>query len=332
MSIGILGVLGLAQELTYGTEITTPVAFGEFSNEKIDFDNGLITPALVGGVRGHKRVLPGAFKNSGTFALPATPEDLMGWILKGVFGQCDTTALGGGAYKHEFNALQSSKLPSFTLHMNRVAGAFNYTGVNFGGLNFSMKPNGLIDMTVDVSAQNVKEATPQTPTYTLLDPWTAYDAAVTLNNASDPMMEDLTWAIKNTSEGVYTLNNQRYIGKNVAKQFETTGSFKQEFDDMDSVRRIWGNAAATAPQPCIESNNLQIDIVSTCQEIGSSGYYYSLSFLWDLIYYSTGMPQITGPYDRVMMDVSFVTKYNPSTSRDMLVTLINSQSGYPDPT
>lgn len=331
MSVGMLGHLGLKQEAAYGVEATPPTVFGEFKSESANFDNQLIIPRYVGGVRGNKRILPGPFTNDGSFDLDLTPEDLIGWLLKGLFGQVATTALGGGAYSHVFSELQSSTLPSYTMQIERVAGCFNYTGMRIASMDVGVKPNDLLGASFNWSAQNVKESVAANPAYTILDPFSAYDVGVVLNGVSNVDFEDLKFTISNESEDVYTLNTERFKGKNVAKRFDTNGSFGLEFGDMNLVRRIWGNSLSTEPENCLTSGTLTLNIISTCQKIAASGVFYSLAFTWHELYFAKGQPQISGPDDRIMQSISWETKHNAVQNKMITCTLVNSQSGYPNP-
>jgi hypothetical protein len=332
MSIGALGHLGVKQETAFGVEATPPTVFHEIRSESISADNNLITPRYVGGIRGNKRVLPGPFSGEGNIEFDMTPEDCFPLFLKGLLGTVVTTPGVTGVYSHKFTPLQSASLPSWTVQVDAEAGCQNWLGVTFSSLGFTLSPDALIECSLGVVAQTTKEATAAVPTYTTLDPFTAYDVAVSFNGVPDVTFENLKIEISNDNEGVRTLNNQRYISRSVAKNLTVSGSFSLEFSNMDKFRLFWGSAVATAPQKCITDSALQIDITSTCQEIvPASGVYYSLSIVIPSIYFSTGAPNITGPDDRVMMDMAFVTKHDAVAGNSISFTLVNSQVGYPDP-
>jgi hypothetical protein len=331
MSGAALGHFGLKQETTYGVEATPPTVFHEIKSESIAADNNLIIPRYIGGVKGNKRVLPGSYTAEGSFELDATPEDAMGWILKGMCGSAVSTLVTTGVYSHLFTPGQSNDLPSFTIQVDAEAGCRNWRGCQFSSLDITMSPDELIAMVVGVIAQYDNEATAATPTYSTLDPFTAYDVAVTLNGVANTAMENLKLTFSNDVEGIKTLNNQRWIGRTTAKNLNVAGSFSMEFNDMDMLRRFWGSSVATQPLKCLDDSVLQIDIVSSCQQIGSTGHYYTLSIAIPSFYIATGAPNLTGADDRVMQEIAFVTKHDSVTGKSISFTLKNTQSGYPDP-
>jgi len=336
MSVAMAGHMGLKQETSFGTEATVDV-FGEISNLDLSSDNALHIPRLIGGIRGNKRILPASLTASGSFNYLLFPEDLTGWIFKGIFGQVTTTDLGGGAYQHVFTPIDSGSLPSFTIQKDSEAGVFNYLGCVFDGFTMGITPDEIMEMSVNLQAQTVKEGAIQTPSYTTLDPFLPFHASVTLNSVANTSFENLEINITNALEPVMTLNNQRYVGKIVAHQFDCSGTFSLEFDDMDIMRLIWGHAAATAPRDYVNVVDLTYNIVmsdaydATYGKIGSSSYNYRCQFDFHEIVLRGGEPNLTGADDRIMQDVDFVTKYSTTNSAMMTVTLVNGQSGYPDP-
>lgn len=336
MSIAMSGHLGLKQETAFGVA-AVPNVFGEISSESLAMDYGLHIPRMIGGIRGNKRVLPATLKGSGGFTYLLTPEDLIGWILKGAFGSVTTTNLGLGAYQHVFKPQSGSILPSFTTQVDAEAGCFNFLGSCFSGFSISMTPEDLIEMSIDMIPQTIVEAVAATPTYTTLDPFTPQMITVTLNGASNTDIESLEINATNELEGVFTLNGQRYIGKNVAHQFDCGGRFEMEFGDMTMLRRIWGNSLATRPWDALTAGSLTIAIEmaenddATYGIIGTSAYHYKVQFDFHSIYFRGGQPNLTAPDDRIMQDIEFVTKYDTTNTAMMTVTLTNGQASYPDP-
>jgi len=336
MSIAMAGHMGLKQETSFGTEATVDV-FGEVSNVNLSSDNALHIPRLIGGIRGNKRILPANITAGGNFNYLLFPQDLTGWIMKGIFGQVTTTDLGNGAYQHVFTPIVTAALPSFTIQKDSEAGVFNYLGCVMGGFSMGITPDAIMEMAVEVTAQTVKEATIQTPSYGTLDPFLPFHAAVTLNSASNVDFEDLTIDITNALEPVMTLNNQRYVGKIVAKQFDCSGNFSLEFGNMDIMRLIWGDAAATAPRDYVKVLDLTYNLVmedaydATYGIIGTSAYHYRCQFDFHEVVLRGGEPDLTGADDRIKQDVEFVTRYSTADTAMMTVTLVNGESGYPDP-
>ncbi len=329
MSVAFLGHMGLKQETAFGVE-ATPDVFGEILSEGISMDNNLIIPELISGTRFTKRVLPGPVTASGNITLPIFPEDLTPWIFKGVLGAVTTANNGGGVYTHTFSPAQTSTLPSFTIQIDAEAHSTNWIGCNFSNMSISAEPNGLVNLSVGIISQVPKEAVAATPSYTTLDPFTAYDIAVTLASAARADFEAFTIDITNDTEGVSTLNNLRYISKNVSKGFNCTGSFSFELGDPDIVRYLWGSAVATEPLMSLTPIDLTITMTSQAN-IGVSVTPYRCVVTIPNVYLATAPYNLSGAKSRVMQECSFVTRYDPNTAKQMDITLRNGQSGYPNP-
>jgi len=333
MSVGAIGTIGLKQETTFGTEATPPDVFEEARAEKLTFDFNYITKRYIGGVRDTLRVLPGALSGKGPVDIDLIPEKTLGWFLKGIFGKVSTSTLVPGVYQHVFEVLQSSKLPSFTMQAGLGAGTYNFLGCNMESFSVGIKPNNTLESSVGLIAQNIKKTTPITPSYTTLNPWMAQEIDISLAGNPIPYMESLDLNFNNTYEPVFALNNKRYALKHVAKQFMCDGKFNLEFDNTDILERIFGTVGATEPQQCIDPTTLSVAITKLCPEgeiVVGSGYYYSLTFDYYEVYLH-GFPTNTGPDNRIMYDVNFFTKYDRGQAASVKVTLVNGQSGFPNP-
>jgi hypothetical protein len=334
MSIAMLGHLGLAQETSAGVEQDPPIAFGEIASESIALESALLKPRRIGGIRGTRRVLPGPISGGGAFTFDATPEDLMGWVLKGILGAPVTTILAPGIYQHVFTPQSGFELPSFTVQVNAEAGTWNWLGSRFSSLEMSIAPDDLISTVVNLFAVTQKEATPAVPSFSGFDPWTAYDVYVDLNGVQNDAIENLSLTIDNGMEIVKTLNNQRYARRISSTTFASSGSFNLEFNEMDLLRRFWGNASATEPQNCIEANDLELSIVKSCPEgeiVPGSGVYQTLIITYPRIYYSSVTTNLESADSRIMQAVAFESAYSDSDGYELKITLINSESGYPNP-
>ena len=333
MSVAMSGHLGLKKETAYGVEVT-PDVFGEISKENLNVDNGLFLPRMIGGERGNKRVLAGPLTGGGGLSYIITPEDLMGHTLMGTFGSLVTTDLGNGAYLHTFKVLDSTAIPSYTVQKDAEGGCFNFPGTVFGGFSLGVSPDELMTMDIDMLPQRVLEATPATPSYTAMDPFTPFQCAVEFNSVSYPNMENVNIDVTNSVELVRTLNNQRYPGKAVATKFDCSGSFSLEFDDMVMLRRMWGNALATAPSDSLSSNSLKLTFTMSSDDdatygiIGTSAYKYMLEFEFHSIYLQGSLPNLDDPDKRIMLNVDFVTKHDSVADTMMTVRLRNSEATY----
>lgn len=328
MSVGFLGHMGLKQETVFGTEATPPTIFGEIADESILMDNNLIIPKLCSGTRYIKRVLPGPVTCGGTVNLPMFPQDLTGWLLKGLMGTVSSSLVAAGVYDHTYSTLQSSTLPSFTIQIDKEAQAINWIGSTVASIGIATTPNDLINMAVDIISQYPHEVAAATPSYGTLDPFAAYDVAITLNSEANVDFENLSLTITNDLEGVSTLNNQRWIAKNVAKGFDVTGSFSLEMGDSKMMRRLWGSAVATQPLRLIGPIPLVITITSPVAITGA--YYYTCTITIPNCYFSTATANVSAE-NRIIQECAFVTKYDASSDYQAQIVLRNSQASYPDP-
>jgi len=328
MSVGLLGHVGLKEETTFGMKATPPDAYGEIKSESLSMNNGLIIPRYVGGIRSNKRIMLGALTVDGSINYDFTPEDIFPWLLKGMFGTVNTSSLGLGAYEHVFTVKEDSNLPSFTVEVDAEASAAVFLGSKISKMGLSINPyNGLLEGSFDLISQTMEAITATSPTYADIDPFLAYQMAITLNGVSNVDFESLSLNFTNEMEGVKTLNTQRYIGKVVAKKFDCSGSFTLEYDNDDIRKRLWGSSVATAPLKEMDPGSLVVE-VTHYDDISTSAVKYYLKIEFFNIYFATAPANIKGADDRIMQDVAFNTKYSASDAAMVEVTLRNGVSTY----
>lgn len=328
MSVGLNGFLGIKQESAFGTQGTPATVYEDIISETIKSDNAILTPKTCNGQRALKRVLPGPYKANGDINLLANPEGVLPWLLKGLFGQVSTSDLGGGAYSHVFAPLNNSALPSFTIHVDRLAGAIDFVGSSVSSIEWTGNVDEEVKIAASVMTQKPIRVSKQVATINDLDPLVWADCTVTLNSVADTNIENLSIKISNDIEQVSTHNGTRFVKRNVAKDFSVEGSCQMEFNDEVQLQRFWGAASCTSPQRAVLTNVLQFKYVSLTQ-IGSSGQYYTMQWDVPMAIWTAGEATLTGPNDRLMQDLTFVAKTNGTYP--VQFTLINSQASYPNP-
>ena len=326
MTIGINGSFMLKQETVYGTKATPDVS-QEIKSEGFVATNNLIQPVYVSNSPYFLRTLMGPLDASGSVAIDLTPEGAMGWLLKGLFGSVSSSLVATGVYDHTFTP--AITLPSFTIQTDRVGACIWWIGSVIQSMDINITTDALLEATVNWVCQQPETNTAETPSFSLLDPWTAYEVAIDLNGVSDLMFRNLSLNISRESEGDRTLNTQRYISGVTPKMFSMNGSFELEFDDADQWERFLGAIAATSAQKTQDSQALTITITSTDAITGA--YYYSLTFNIYEFYIEDANAPISAPNDRILQTVNFVTNFNQSESKLLNCVLRNSEDEYADP-
>lgn len=326
MSIGMWGHLMLAEESSYGAE-ATPTATGEILSEDLTMANNLIRPDYVNNVGEKFRTLLGNLDVGGQISFDLTPEGIMGWVLKAMFGEVSTSTVDTGVYDHVYTP--STISPSYTIEIDRQASVMRFLGCKASSMDISIAQGELLTCNVDWISQQPKiVASGETPNFSTLDPFTAYDVEVTLNGTSYTIMESLNLTINREAEGKRTLNNQRYISGITQKMFDSSGSFTLEYDDDEQFQRALGNSSATTPQKTQTANTLTITITS--QEVITGSYKYTLTIEFPEVYYESADAPISGPNDRMIQTVNFFPQYSQSDGYGVQVTLRNSEASYPD--
>ncbi len=325
---GFEGVLGIREQFDYDVAKTPSTYFMDMYDETLKGDNGIITKKTCQGKRSLTDVIIGPHTTVGGFKIPARPNGFMGLCLKGLFGQVVTTDLGGGAYQHVFEAVNSAEPLPFTVYVDRKNVVERYTGFVFGKLDINGPVNDSVDLQFDGLAQKPDIVAQQTSTFDLPRMFVWCDATITYRGVVNKDFEDLTISINNTASGIPTINGTRFIQRAIDSWFEVEASWNMGLYSADFLKQMWGDVAATSPTKTILENTFEIEYVSP-EEIASSGEYYTFKIEIPAAILLGDEPVVTGADQRIMQPIRVVGKSDGTKS--IKITLINAIPNYDSP-
>jgi hypothetical protein len=190
----------IAKETTFGTPVT-PIEALKHTGASVDLNYETVESASFTGSRASN----GAFTvgKTGNISFPFEADSRnLGWLLKGAMGDETLTAMGAGGYKHEFEMLNDSALPSFTVESS-LGGVFHYTnkGCVVNSLSFDVSPKAIVTGTAEfVFIDQADQPTPTTLTPVNVKAFTYNDTiagSVTVDAVEFGEMKSLSFTIEN---------------------------------------------------------------------------------------------------------------------------------------
>lgn len=219
MGIGMLGFIGLQEESSWGTAITTNSrhyipAFSEtltFGMDRINVKNIIANLAEPDDFQGINNV-------AGNIQVPANPETL--WFLaRGLLydGSSNATlTYSAGIWTSEYVTPETNwsplcPVPSYTCEIYRdVTSSFFYTGFAISKIDISIEPNKATTLDVSVLAGNANIGSKTTPYFDeQVRPFAFDTASVVIAGSPTDLIETLTISIDNNLELSHVLNSSR---------------------------------------------------------------------------------------------------------------------------
>ena len=217
MGTGALGHLAISRQNSFGTA-TGSWFFAPFVSESLVHAIDLIAKEGIRASLVEPGVLQGLDRAEGDIVLEPHPLEI-GHFLRGVFGQASSSVLGSVAalnnYTHTFDLRladfdSKTPLPPYTLEIYRsVEEAFQCADTIFPRIELLVENNALVRATVAALTRTVSLQAKQTATYRQSDEWSWAVASVSIGGAAVDVVESLTIAVENPSEGIGVLNASR---------------------------------------------------------------------------------------------------------------------------
>lgn len=320
-------MLGVAPETVYGTAVTPSTYFQDVLSDDLTGNSNVLTPWTCNGARGLKWALQGPFTAVGGIKMLFQPSPILGYLLKSLMGTVVTTDLGGGAYSHVFTPLASAALPSLTTYIDKITGVYLYPGFCAGDMTFNIPYGKEAEIDIAGVAQYEKETPQQVSTLPTQQPLAWNHFTLSVNGTPNTDIESAVIKVSNDQEPVGTLNGTRFIQYVVAKLFHVDIEFSLGFISTNEVKRLWGTDVATQPGFSIYTHTLAIGMTSH-EEIGSSGYFYSLSFSVPNATITGDEPKIDGPGSRIMQPQKFIGRIASNGDDPLTITLVNNVASY----
>lgn len=314
MSAGILSVVSIAKESTWGTAVTptksVPVApSGGF---KIDMGKKLIA-AIRGQLQKNYTAIPGNTKLEADYTMDAF-ADIIGNFLLSAHG-VDTPALHAGetiVYDHVYS--ESATKPSYTIeeaiseHCRRYAGAI-VTGYKFAG-----KTGEMLTFAPKIAAKTHATATAITPAFTTVPSWYHSQIQVKIGGSVIGEVSSFELEYDNGVEMIPALGSLTPAYYSIKGGSTVKGKLEM-YLDATTLTRLTNYLANT---------NESLEIIATGGAIGSAANYL-LDLLAPVMVYTMADTPITDSHNLLTVDFENI----PNSSNQILVpTLTNLVTAY----
>lgn len=324
-----LSEMAVAEEATPGVAETTPDMYDCFTDDpSINPVQAIIKDGCVHSRSNKKHVLSN-YHMDGSLPQMVEPEGMIGWWLKWALGGLSSAQEGATtAYKHSYTP--ADELKSFTLWLLR--GGNQQVKIPYGtvlSLELVQSLDDVLRSTIRIAGQKDEIATDfGSSSYSQLDPLHNTMLGVSIAGSTTGQAAQ----VHNTS---ITIDNgidlddgrahgSRFYGAVVPGKLNVSGSMDIWFDDDIEYERFWGAAAASSPV----SVSTPVPLIFTWDtgiEAGT-GYNYQLVITIPAAIYESTSVNLSG--NRIVQHIDWYAEYDNSTSREILVELTNTKTGY----
>lgn len=264
---------------------------------------------------GRKRRAPekGTREAGGNVVVPVEAESFGFW-LKALFGAPTTT--GTGPYTHVFEAGDATSLPSLAMEtwMPQVPFASMVTGAVANTLSLDLAADGRLQATIGFIAQ--KEAIDSssgagTPTgFSAYTRFPGSSAALQRNgSALTSKGESAALNVSNDLDALRFIDGTGVVGQILPQRSDVTGTVTLRFGDTTMLSQAIDMTAST---------------LTVAMDPGGDE---TLTFLMHEVYLPRPKVEVPGP-GGVQAQFAYEAVADPSTAKQMTVTLINNTASY----
>jgi len=261
--------VGVAEETTFGTEVTTPT----LSMRVLDLDLNPDQQRILeyeSNSRMKEFSLLGPFIGSGRLTAWARP-DTIGYFLKWLTGNVTSSQIGSSAaYQHTFKLADAIK--SFTLTDNRGLSGVNSRaciGCLVKSMTIEAPARGVVSYELDIQYTWEKlVSAPTKGTLSSLRPFLWSDASVSLGGETVGKAESLRFVWTNSiPDDVHNLGSRK-IEDIILEGVEVTMEMDLKFTNWDMRELFYGAEDSTEPQS--EEGTFAFNAVFTGESTGES--------------------------------------------------------------
>jgi hypothetical protein len=320
MPYGSLSHVGLAKEDTFGTPVVA-TDYVRFSSEGFDETIEQVKSDILNGVVDEAPYYEGMHTIKGDLSFDVYPN-IVGNFLRAALGAPVTTQVITGVYQHVFTPTQANfanncALPPYTFEVNRDLGqAFQYAGSVVDELTFNFGTDKkIMSAQAAIIAKALALITKTTPSFDVQDPFTWNQSTITFNGSANANFSTLEFGVKNSLEGIPTLDGTRTINRILRKDKRTFPvKFTLELQDMAEYNLFKAQ------------NEIALSIVLTGGVISGSNN-YKIQIDVPKFHFNTFPIAVKGA-GVITAQVDGWAEYDPSNLYGMKVTLVNSKASY----
>ena len=241
MSLGALGYVGYAKEVTEGTAVA-PTIFLPVSSFEFEDTNDFIVPAQIRSSRDYSVAMHAPFPVSGSMEMELIPQGI-GVLLNSAFGAAATHAVNATeatATDHTFTP--GSAVPTITFESNAAdILVMRYTGVKVDSLEIKAAFGEIVTASFGLEGVGrAKQGSASAEDYTAVDadPFHFSGAEMTVDAAQLAYVKDFTFGVNNNIERIGTLRKTRNWKRMALGMREVSLSGTLDFTDTAEYDRF----------------------------------------------------------------------------------------------
>lgn len=331
--IGIDSRIGIAEETTYGTFVTSTVLC-EFNNESLKKTREEVKIDSISGNRDYKKRVIGNEAVEGSMEMYLNPaEDALNYIIKQAMGGTSTrSTIVAGSYEHTFalgdmesnketTTASDVKALSIAVERGNSDKVYNYFGMRVNTLTIKGEIGQPCVVSVDFVGQGMStSATLPTLSYSNIIPCNFVGVSITtgdsIGNLSVEYFKSFEFVLNNNLNG-----DQRVLGDRKIKQLpptrrEMTLSLTQIYDTTTSYDRF--------DQNTFTAIKIQMDSAVT---ITAGGTTYAMWIDLPEVYINSNQPEV-GDSGPLQVEYECAVLYNTTTSYAAQIVTRNATEAY----
>jgi photosystem II stability/assembly factor-like uncharacterized protein len=320
--------VGFAEEVTYGTKISTDNQFtyDDAASAELDVPD---EPALV--YEGISQAVPqviakGQYAPEGDVQVPLDGI-ISGWFIKWLLGEyrrCQQTDGGAEVYTHTFRG--ANALNSFTTRIGKEVFQHTFQGCKIASGSIEIPKGEFATMSMSLAAKQDSKDTILAESAVVISReafFTFAHATVSIGSTID--CESLTLDINNNisaEDGVLLGSRFPQSLPEGGKEIEISAEIPFESDDQ--YEQFWGS---TSGPDDIDTVAVTITLTSETEIVTSGGQYYTITFTFPRCYFKSAKAPVSGR-DRMVQSVTLGVLYDAVTGYYVEATIKNGAHNY----
>jgi Phage tail tube protein len=309
MSAGILNVISLKKETTWGTPVVPDKSIPVRLGSGMATDNNIqLLSAARGVLSKNIGSFIGARKHEGEYEMDFF-GDYTAYLLSSAFGGVSSALKGGESVVYNHTLTESETKPSFTIEQVVGENVRRYAGAIASGFKISGKAGDVVSLNIPLKAKSQASATKITPAYTTVRPFNFVDSVVKIGGSQLSNVTAFELEYSNNIEFGHALNNSNDAAFNYVKGSEVKGKLEIYLD----------NTSLTEYNNYLSKTDRALDFEFTGDTIGTASN-YKVTVNVPKAAYTMSETKLGEDYN--LLVIEFTGIYDPATSRllNMVVT------------
>lgn len=238
MSLGALGYVGYAKEVTEGT-LVAPTKFLPVSSFSFEDTNDYLVPDQIRNTRDRSVAMAAPYMTSGSMELELIPTDIA-LLLKSAFAaSVSSSSYAGGGYQHAFTPGDTSDTFTFESNAADIL-VMRYGGIRVNTLSIKAAFGEIVTSSwgLEGTIRQSMGTTQTAQTYTDVLPLSFTGAEVLVGGSPNVMVKDFDFGVGNNIERIGTLRKTRAWRRTALGMRDTSLALTLDFTDSVEYDRF----------------------------------------------------------------------------------------------